>query len=900
MAAKLGEVLVEVGADMKAFEKSMQEIERRTMQTASKVGDSFDMMERQTRRYANRSAKDMRNLPEHLKPFANSLHDTRKNFKLLERESTQSLEEMAKAVTQTRVGFDKLTSATASGKQAIKMMQELGDTSKETRLAVMGLNKDGTVAISAEESTKQLKKFQQYVDSTKLSLEKLRDAGDMGSYTAGMQQLEYEMKNVDKAMRAVAMGGNAYTSELEKMGIMTEAVGNRATVAMERMRESMVNSNNILQAKTTQSQRVIDNLGRMDIRGLDQQFLKIGNSLEKMAKQGTAVNVAFKELGDGASMSDIQKQIQMINMGIMRMTSVTIASGIAFGLLTYGLGKMAMESTRLGESMKQAGSAWTQALDPFIQSWGEVAAKLFDGLTAIANFIIKLNELNPAISTTAGWFIYLTTLMALLNAPLAIGISRAGSMAVAFNNLWMIIAPFVTGLLAVIGTAMLMAGAIIAVTHALTSMWQESLFLRTVVADVWATVKNIVMDAVNKVVTAWQGFMQELQLLTAAMTGGTGTMSEVWKLLGDTLGRIIKQIASVLLPALNLAFDVMAQAIVLAIEGLMVVVKWMADTWNQHGDTIKKIVKIMWDYIVQAFTAVSSFIGEIAPLIFNIVKNNFELMKTAVQLVMSFLKKLIDGDLGIISDIFNVVFPFILALVKDTWENIKSAIKNALTLINSAIQLFTNILKGDWSAAWDNIKSIVESALGLVWDLLNIWLLGKVLKILKGFGGQIKGALSDVADAITKPFKDGYEKAMGWVDKIKTAISDMKSAIDGAVDKAGNFISGTVQTVTQKVTGKAPNKNATGNVFTGASLLDGGRQMVGEAGAEIVMPIQRKRYMKPYASMVASLMNDMGGSSTGGGITQNINITSHAPMSPTEIARKQVQASRKLAKEWGV
>ena len=40
--------------------------------------------------------------------------------------------------------------------------------------------------------------------------------------------------------------------------------------------------------------------------------------------------------------------------------------------------------------------------------------------------------------------------------------------------------------------------------------------------------------------------------------------------------------------------------------------------------------------------------------------------------------------------------------------------------------------------------------------------------------------------------------------------------------------------------------------------------------------------------------------SQGKGITQNIIINSPTPLSPSEIARKNLQVSRQLAMEWGV
>ncbi|MFP3427793.1 hypothetical protein, partial [Pseudoalteromonas sp. SIMBA_162] len=63
---------------------------------------------------------------------------------------------------------------------------------------------------------------------------------------------------------------------------------------------------------------------------------------------------------------------------------------------------------------------------------------------------------------------------------------------------------------------------------------------------------------------------------------------------------------------------------------------------------------------------------------------------------------------------------------------------------------------------------------------------------------------------------------------------------------------------------------------------------------------ERKRYMKPYASMVSDLLGkDMKGG-YGEGIVQNITINSPEPLSPSDIARKNLQVSRRLAREWGL
>ncbi|MCV5753694.1 hypothetical protein OFN51_33370, partial [Escherichia coli] len=69
------------------------------------------------------------------------------------------------------------------------------------------------------------------------------------------------MQQVDRAMRAAAQGGRAYTSMLDQLGIHTANAANTAAIAMERMRPSFMRSIDHMNAMKTQSQKMMDALG---------------------------------------------------------------------------------------------------------------------------------------------------------------------------------------------------------------------------------------------------------------------------------------------------------------------------------------------------------------------------------------------------------------------------------------------------------------------------------------------------------------------------------------------------------------------------------------------------------------------------------------------------------------
>lgn len=87
--------------------------------------------------------------------------------------------------------------------------------------------------------------------------------------------------------------------------------------------------------------------------------------------------------------------------------------------------------------------------------------------------------------------------------------------------------------------------------------------------------------------------------------------------------------------------------------------------------------------------------------------------------------------------------------------------------------------------------------------------------------------------------------------------------------------------------------NPVGRNAMGTNYWRGGLTWVGEQGPEL---IELPRGSKVYSNQKSMEMVK----SAGKGITQNITIISPEPLSPSEIARKNLQVSRQLAMEWGL
>ncbi|PEQ68967.1 phage tail protein [Bacillus cereus] len=343
---------------------------------------------------ARKMQQILANMPEHLKAWHTEFMQMERDLKAIGR-AAQSLDQMADAAVRNRVSLDRMMSANSAAKGAAKDIQNLNSHLKETQLAILGLNKEGKIRISAEESQAQLAKFRQEVAQTRVKLRELRDAGYISSYEAGNKALQKQLSEIRKAMSAAAMGGNEYNAMLQRLGVHTQDAANRMVIMAETQRNSFMHSIQMMNAMKTQSQKMMDALGDTShIQRIDRAFLQVGHRLETMAKHGSAAHIALSQLGPNASMKALQDRVALINMGILRMQQVAIYAGVALLGFTTIMAKASFGPSPADVRKQQAeikaeyDKAYQQRLDQiynFADMFKKVERKTFDKKELIKN-----------------------------------------------------------------------------------------------------------------------------------------------------------------------------------------------------------------------------------------------------------------------------------------------------------------------------------------------------------------------------------------------------------------------------------------------------------------------------------------------------------------------------------
>lgn len=354
--------------------------------------------------------------------------------------------------------------------------------------------------------------------------------------------------------------------------------------------------------------------------------------------------------------------------------------GLARTQATNELSKLKQETDgkikELQDSLKPLGVAWEKfknkwatALAPFVELWGLMAAGFLTVGTKVAEFVNKLNEISPWITKIAGMFAYLFVTILLILTPMAIGIGYIYGMKAAFAAAWRFMAPFVTGLASIGGTALIITAAIIGLGVALYLLWTRSETFR------------------NGVITGWNA------IKSAALS--------VW---GFIRPYIMQAIGAVV----QFGREKLAQ---------------FRQFWDENGAQILSLVVLYFSKIWNNIQVVIGLIKGIFQIVFPIIVG-------IVKIAWASLKLVINNGLTIIFGIIKTVLALIRGDWDEAWKAIK---ETALGIMKNIIEFFKNIdLKGTGKAIIQGLIDGIGSMAGALAKKVNSltdginWVMGKI------------------------------------------------------------------------------------------------------------------------------------------------------------------------------
>jgi murein DD-endopeptidase MepM/ murein hydrolase activator NlpD len=755
---------------------------------------------------------------------------------------------------------------------------------------------------------------------------------NMMKYKRDLMDVEQNMFKLSNQMGDYKGTTGEFMDEIYKLGKEHKKVSDAMINANVAGRQSIIQQVAVMSAMSGQSEKIAKNYDKFgnSLTRANKPLLNITSGLERMARQGSAAQIALEMLGPNAKMKDLQDMIGVITQGIMRQQAVLLAAGVAWAgftaivanaamgpdvsdnlaaqakawtdyrdavntrtqeiIDTWGLfEKVQLEKTspqqlisnlqgqvkvmrdwsknlnnlaskgldegfiaslrkmgpeaagqiaalnkmsqpelnkyvalwkekhqlarkaavteldklrqqtelkvkNLQSALKPLGLAvedfkgtWSDAVAPFVDTWGQIAAVVVKIGTAIGEVFNTLNSISPAITKMIGMFAYLTSTFLVLLSPLAVGIGYFGGLKAAFAGIWPIISPFVVGFAAVAGSAMLLAGAFVAVGAALKDTWENSQIFRGMITGAFSGVSSVikpVADIAKNIISAIAGW-EYLSPVVLGLAAAFGTLkvislsSAAIQLFTNAQKRaaIQTKIMTFLtkgwaIAQRSLNLSLLANpfvAIAAALVGIGVALALAYD----RSETFRNIVNGVWDSIKAKAMQVWGFIGPY-------IKQAMTIINSFVQQKLGLLKmwwnQTSRGILQTIHNVWGFISPYItqaisavtnfvhakLIQLEAFWDNngqqILQAVKNIWSFILTVIKTVLSTIVAVVKTAFSIIVPIIKVALGLILfvvkavlpNVLNVFksVFQLLVTLVKSIWGNIQGIINGALDII--------------------------------------------------------------------------------------------------------------------------------------------------------
>ncbi|MCY7785266.1 transglycosylase SLT domain-containing protein [Bacillus inaquosorum] len=575
----------------------------------------------------------------------------------------------------------------------------------------------------------------------------------MNGFRNELIRAQYGFFQLGNQMDSWSGTNQQFMDEVYRLGRAHKQVTDNMMKNNKMMRMSMLQTVGTLMARATQSEKIAANYDRMGnpLYQVNKAGLAVSNTLENMAKQGTAAHLALKMLGPTANMKELNDMTMMITQGYMRFQMVALGAAFTNFFMFQGLHKAATQTVPgYSKAWEEMCSTLLKAIQPAIEVFAAFAMAIYKGITAVAKLIIQFNEAHPVLSKMIQGFMLLIPVLTLLLSPLAIGVGLVNGFLGALSSLWMFIGPVVTGLAAMSGTVYVVAGAIVLLVTGIYLLYKNFDKLQERFKPATDAMKRFANMGKSAVVGAFHTMIKEAEGLKPAFMKGFKDAQNVaitaihkmqaeslklWDRLGESHPQLVAGIESAYKTAVKTVSGFIHNAGKTVSDffgkglsdGLNGIVKGFMEQLKVGLSSFKGMVSLVAPFVAAiglAFLGVSGPIGVAVGAILSVAgalyrmqqtnQNVSQALKTAWTSVQSVLITVFQALQPIINTI-QQSFGQLVTQLTPQFQQLAGQLQQAFVQIGGTLVLFA-------AAISQTFQTICPQIMPLIQQLLSAWM----------------------------------------------------------------------------------------------------------------------------------------------------------------------------------
>src|SRR5699024_9787006 len=225
-----------------------------------------------------------------------------------------------------------------------------------------------------------------------------------------------------------------------------------------------------------------------------------------------------------------------------------------------------------------------------------------------------------------------------------------------------------------------------------------------------------------------------------------------------------------------------------AVSGVVTAFKWL---WSGIMTVLTPVGNAITSFGRQLAKTFGQFWAENGPQFMqalNNIKTGFMVMWGVIKPIIMGIGSIFKAVFGaivstvqffmpVIQGIFRVGWALVKYIIVSTWNAIKGVINGALNVIMGIVKVFIGLFTGDFRKMWEGVKQIFFGALQFVWNLVQLWFVGKIFgvfklglnlikNIVRGSLGAVRGTFSSILNSIWGIVK----RVFGWISNFMRNI----------------------------------------------------------------------------------------------------------------------------------
>ncbi|HDX9638977.1 TPA: carbamoyl-phosphate synthase large subunit [Bacillus mobilis] len=258
--------------------------------------------------------------------------------------------------------------------------------------------------------------------------------------------------------------------------------------AMKASQDAQINANRLammgmlqtigaMNAMSSAASKTTKNLDQMKnpLYNTARPALALVDSLDRVARSGSAAQIALELHGPQASMKTLTDEAMRLNTVMMGMPILALGVGMSAYFMYGALHKANMElNPKYAEAYNEMIEKLTKALEPMRQAFAAVAVPIFNFVTKLAEMTIAFNEAHPALARFIQGTIMLVPALMALMLPLALGVGYFRGLRAILFALRPIIMPVATAFATLSTPVWVVAAAIAGLTVGFTHFYKTN------------------------------------------------------------------------------------------------------------------------------------------------------------------------------------------------------------------------------------------------------------------------------------------------------------------------------------------------------------------------------------------------------------------------------------------